>query len=405
MKKSNPQIQPSGSQPNILNLLEFCKGLAIIGVFLIHYPSSEFQIWCGWQGVHIFIILSAFGLTYSRLNKNKTNSWRQWYIKRAERVLPSYWVIVLVGFLLVLIKCIFQYVFKNGDLISSLLRPTATTIIDILLLRNFFASTVSGYPNPALWFVPFIISFYLIFPWLYNQIVKSRTAKDYILVLSVAAAVEFIYRAISIYLLDSAPIAYGYSFLKAFPKSDMVTLHHIPFGFFPSRIGEFVLGMIGALVFVKNQKKFNKIILNIWLVIPGLCIWLAGNHLLHVGLWGWVFADFVIAIGLILLVVNLALVFQQKFSWLFLGLSKLGIFSYYIYLTHFLVLLFTIKMNKFTVGANSLNLLIIKLLIFGFTIIATGIASWGLMRFEKSKFAKQIVQKLIAGLAFPVKSL
>lgn len=96
---------PISSTSHLLKLLDFCRGLAIIGVFSIHYPLSEFKIWFGWQGVHIFLILSAFGLTYSRLNKNK-NSWKEWFIKRAARILPCYWLVVLIGFLLVVINLI-----------------------------------------------------------------------------------------------------------------------------------------------------------------------------------------------------------------------------------------------------------------------------------------------------------
>ncbi|MBW4602890.1 MAG: acyltransferase [Calothrix sp. FI2-JRJ7] len=393
--------QPISSTSHLLKLLDFCRGLAIIGVFSIHYPLSEFKIWFGWQGVHIFIILSAFGLTYSRLSRNK-NSWKEWFIKRAARILPSYWLIVLIGFLLVMMNSILNYIFKHDNLVHTihlLVSTTAKAIIDILLLRNFFVKLQSGFPNPALWFVPFIISFYLIFPWLYNQVVKSRKIKDYILVLSVAASVEFIYRAISIYWLHNIPIAYVSDFLPALPKSELIIGHQILFGFFPSRIGEFVLGMIGAIVFVRNQKKFENFILNIWVGVAGLFICIAGDILLHVGLWGWVFSDFVIAVGLIFFVINLAFVAQQRLSPLFRGLSKLGDLSYCIYLCHYLVFFFlTTKFDKFTVGASSVNLSIINFLGLGFTIIVTAIASWGLMKFDKSKFAKTIIPNLIAKL-------
>lgn len=79
---------------NALSLLDFCKGLAIILVVLFHYSKT----WFGWQGVHLFIVLSGFGLTYSCLKKNETISWKHWYIRRAERILPVYWLLSLFGF-------------------------------------------------------------------------------------------------------------------------------------------------------------------------------------------------------------------------------------------------------------------------------------------------------------------
>lgn len=302
MTISNSEIQFFGNKPNVLYLLDFCKGLAILGIFLVHYPG-QLGIWFGWQGVHIFIVLSAFGLTYSCLNKNQTILWKQWYLRRAERILPSYWLVVMVRFIIIFFFEIYQYVFKHSYLSNSFFKLIGITIVDLLLLRNLKAGTESHYPNLPLWYVPFIVSFYLVFPWLYKQIAKSRTAKTYIVVLLVAASVEFIYRAISIYWFDSIPIAYSYDLLKAFPKSNLpVTSQQMPFGLFglfPSRIGEFVLGMIGAFVFVKNPEKFNNIILNVWVGVAGVLIWLAGNVLLSVGLWGWVFSDFLIAIGML----------------------------------------------------------------------------------------------------------
>lgn len=64
---------PAGSQThvsspagNFLHLTDFCKGMAIVWVFVIHYHGG----WFGWQAVHVFIVLSGFGLAYSCLQKN-----------------------------------------------------------------------------------------------------------------------------------------------------------------------------------------------------------------------------------------------------------------------------------------------------------------------------------------------
>ena len=166
---------------------------------------------------------------------------------------------------------IFNNVSRSIDLITFLLKAVGGTIIYILFLRNLFVSRESSFPNPPLWFIPFIFSFYLVFPWLYKQI-AYRTAKACTLVLLVALAVEFIYRAISIYWLDSIPIGYKYDFLKALPKSNLpVTIQQLPFGLFPSRMAEFILGMIGAIVLVKIPEEFNNIF-NFWVGVAGVFI-------------------------------------------------------------------------------------------------------------------------------------
>ena len=71
--------------PNILKLLDFCKGIAIASIVLFHYKDG----WFGWQGVHIFIVLSGFGLTYSCLKKPEITYLNQWYLKRFEKIMNN----------------------------------------------------------------------------------------------------------------------------------------------------------------------------------------------------------------------------------------------------------------------------------------------------------------------------
>jgi len=127
MRKSNYGSQIFSNKTNVLNLIDFCKGLAIIGVVLTHY-RLHLRGWFGWQGVHIFIILSAFTLTYSCLNKNPNSDGKQWYIKRAERISPSYWLVVLIGFFMTVGLGIFNNVSRSIDLITFLLKAVGGTI-------------------------------------------------------------------------------------------------------------------------------------------------------------------------------------------------------------------------------------------------------------------------------------
>ncbi|NEQ28376.1 MAG: acyltransferase family protein, partial [Microcoleus sp. SIO2G3] len=80
----------------VLGLLDFCKGLAIVWIVLIHWRPE----WFGWQGVHVFIVLSGFGLTYSSLKRDSDISWKKWYVKRFRKVLPPYWMVCLWGYLI-----------------------------------------------------------------------------------------------------------------------------------------------------------------------------------------------------------------------------------------------------------------------------------------------------------------
>jgi peptidoglycan/LPS O-acetylase OafA/YrhL len=64
---------------------------------------------------------------------------------------------------------------------------------------------------------------------------------------------------------------------------------------------------------------------------------LIGN-ILRLKLWGWIFSDFFVALGLILICLNLANFLEEKFSFVFKKIVHLGILSYYIYLIHMLVI-------------------------------------------------------------------
>lgn len=403
LKSTTFTKQLSSTSPDVLSLLNFCKGLAIVWIFLFHYHKT----WFGWQGVHIFIVLSGFGLTYSCLNKDKPIVWKHWWIRRAERVLPVYWLVALCGsligaFLLIL----------NGreSIVSAIVKSTVRLVSDISLLRNFSHQTIFNYPNDPLWFVPLIVGFYVFFPWLYSLVSKYRTSRGCLLILLGTMATEFVYRAISIYWLDGYPIGFekpliigALSILPLEPlgrlpdTSTMLFQLQAPFGLFLSRIAEFVLGMLGAIAIVQNEQKTSNMLINYRTGLTGAFIWLAGYALVFMGLWEWIFCDFVIALGIVLWVINLAWICQQKFTFLFLKVSQLGIWSYYIFLTHGIVLrvLNEAETSFFIDNVLPDSSIIITLFALGFLIVGTWVASWLLMKFDKSKFPKLVIQNSI----------
>lgn len=392
--------------PNVLSLLDFCKGLAIVWVFLFHYSKT----WFGWQGVHLFIVLSGFGLTYSCLKKNENISWKHWYIRRAERILPAYWIVSLFGFFFLICLALRE----RNDVEINVLKPLLGLVLDLSLLRNLSYQTIFNYPNDQLWFVPLIFGLYVIFPYLYKLILKYKTTKGCLLILLGAMAVEFIYRSISVYFLDGSPVAFHITLWKGIPELTPESIDQIPdyflfpfqleapFGLFPARIAEFVLGMIGAVLLVENNQSFNKIF-SVLIIKWSLVIWLIGYALVYVGLWGWAFASFLIALGLTLWTLNLALFFQQYFSYSFIKVSQLGAWSYYIFLTHSVF----IHISEFKVFANieatlvNNNLpgfLLFKAFMLGSVVFGTAIASWLVMQFDRSKLPKVIISKTIAQL-------
>src|SRR5688572_13459000 len=84
------------------------RAIAVISVMLFHfYPSGIFLF--GWMGVDLFFVLSGFLITNILLkNKYSNNYFKNFYIRRAIRIFPIYYIVVIP--LLVL-----NIVFKSND--------------------------------------------------------------------------------------------------------------------------------------------------------------------------------------------------------------------------------------------------------------------------------------------------
>lgn len=365
-----------------------------MGVLLTHYWAGPANP--GWQGVHVFIILSGFGLTYSCLKRGAGLSWQYWYSKRLRRLLPAYWLVVGLGYLLM----VGLHLSEGYSFVDSLSYPKRVLFVELTLLGNFFYGTVMTMPNVSLWFVPFIVSCHLIFPWLYRFIVeRRRTLKGLLLVFLALLAGEFIYRAAVIQWLDAFPIG-GKLLFDRVPDS-FPFQREAPFGFFPARIGEFGLGMIAALVFVQNQTSFQSALLNRWTIVWGVLIWLLGNAALTIEPWGWIFSDFLIGLGLILWLLNLAHLGQQKLPRITGWFSKLGDVSYYVYLVHYpLIYLSTIYLSE-RIGvqlnlffANSWLSFGLGCFVLGVNVAAIWICSHWVQKFDRLNVLDSITNRI-----------
>lgn len=383
------------SAADILKLTDFCKGLAILWIFLVHYEGG----WFGWQGVHIFIVLSGFGLTYSCFSRVRPIAWSQWFLKRFRRILPAYWLAVVCSLpLLVAIQ------FVLGE---PLWIPFVRTLLDLSLLTNVF-ETFRGGATGAFWYVPFILGAYLLFPLLYGWLKKYPNGRGCLSLLLITAGVEFLYRAISLYWLDGLPISYDdQRFLNIFPNSVQPLEQHAdwffgffqrrsPFGFIPARLGEFALGVVVAFALTRNHQRTNQRLLNPIAGLAGVAIWLLGQALLYVGLWGWIFSDFVIAAGLILWTLNLAYLLQRLIPSLFQAITFLGVWSYYLYLVHqpFVRGLRGVALIITGEEFNGFTDVLTNVLFLGLAAILSAIASFLLMKFDQSKFADSLFSRI-----------
>jgi peptidoglycan/LPS O-acetylase OafA/YrhL len=145
--------------------LDSVRGIAILSVLLFHGmarplhaplpPFGRFLLALsqyGWVGVNLFFVLSGFLITGILLDsKQRTDYFRRFYFRRALRILPA-----LYGMLLILLI---------GGWIS--FRFTA---VSILFLANFAAVLGVGLPYGPLWSLAVEEHFYMLWPLLVRRV-------------------------------------------------------------------------------------------------------------------------------------------------------------------------------------------------------------------------------------------
>lgn len=130
-------------------------GIAMLWIMLFHtyidFPIVGSLTKMGYLGVDIFIFLSAYGLYYG-YKKDNCNK-KKYYIKRFLRILPSYYFVMVVFFVIP------SVLGRNHDFNIKILFQQMTTL-------GFFIPDLKW--SYFLWYIPGIMFLYLIFPLLFN---------------------------------------------------------------------------------------------------------------------------------------------------------------------------------------------------------------------------------------------
>lgn len=198
MKAKAQPVQPS-ERPARLAWLDMIKGLAILGIVMYHvalllfgpspfdHPKDDWlplgerlaqlgrvqhetlcgefiQIvlrglgWLGYQGVHLFLVLSGFGLTWSLARRSPLTdadvNLRQFLRRRLGRVFPLYWAAHLFFLLF--------HALVGKPEISALDYRFYLSLVGMRFLPETFF-----YIAPAWWYVGLILQLYLVFPVLW----------------------------------------------------------------------------------------------------------------------------------------------------------------------------------------------------------------------------------------------
>lgn len=154
------------------NFIDFCKGMAIIMVILVH-SAQPFNLIYPWNnvfgilqlGVQIFFVLSGYTQCHSLNTKKLT--FIQFMKNRINRIAPNWWGIICCYLILGNLSILFF----GRNLTGSDLRPR-DVFINILMLNGIVTGDANNLVVRCGWFIGTIIILYLLTPsvnWLYYK--------------------------------------------------------------------------------------------------------------------------------------------------------------------------------------------------------------------------------------------
>jgi peptidoglycan/LPS O-acetylase OafA/YrhL len=320
-----------------IEFLDFAKGYAILTVVIFHVlqlaglnPLMQKMIFFGGTGVHLFFLLSGYGLGLSKGEVEPVS----FYQRRASKIWLPYALVLTISMLAAYLFDVFPDRWEAW-------------LAGVGLYQMFMEPFVASYGG-HFWFISAIIQFYLVYPWIKKAVdsADGHTGKV----------------VIGALLISMAWWVLVYSLNK--------TEYRVWNSFFLQFLWEFVLGM--ALASAMKAKSsvnlgFLKLRPDFWnakawqaLLVGGLFAGIMLVMALKLGAFGKIFNDvpallgytgicvFVYQIGL-----NFLPFIRQFFVWV-------GGFSFSLYLTHMLGLRFYLM----ALGALGLQVNILTMLVY-----------------------------------------
>jgi peptidoglycan/LPS O-acetylase OafA/YrhL len=278
---------------------------------LITIPS-----WFGYQFVDVFVLLSGFSLVLSLKGKPlETGSFLK---KRLLRILWPFWTVAWLSYpvLWAIGQATDSYTPNLWHIFAGITFPLIFDYSGDLLLRT------SG----PWWFVPLILSFALLFPFLWKLLQRWGEAN----LLWVSLMLTLAYRVLAVYFLGGHPT---YVILDT-------TADWQPFVLFLSKLSTFVLGMVVGQAYEQGRGPL------LWsaqrALLVGFPVYVVGFMCQFYRL-GWVVVDLLLPIGLTLLCMMLFRAIARP-VWIRPALVWLGAQSYSYYLVHNFVVDRTVKL-------------------------------------------------------------
>jgi peptidoglycan/LPS O-acetylase OafA/YrhL len=179
--------------------LDGLRGIAIMLVIFFHYLNNQLltagnfigKALCkatsfGWIGVDLFFLLSGFLIgTILIQNKNSKNYFSTFYLRRLVRIIPNYFLLIIV-FMIILVVPYFA-----GDYFL-----TGNNVLPIwsyfTMVHNFFMARLNNLGNGAMsvtWSIGIEEQFYIVFPFIVYYL-KDKWL-PYLLIVAIVLAVIF----------------------------------------------------------------------------------------------------------------------------------------------------------------------------------------------------------------------
>lgn len=300
--------------------MDVLKGIAIIGVVFDHWipywalSTSSPRLYALFMKVpwgtpvHLFFLLSGFGLMMSYIKSQNDWSWRRWTWRRITKIVVPYWLAVLFSFIA---GTVASSIFQSVDLHVS----WSSLLACLTFTRGFFPASWAW--NVALWFMPIIIGLYISFPML----VFILRRKGVWALLAVAAILTF-----------------GSIFLSAFLTGGYRRHND---SFFPFFLLTFALGMALAHIRDKNPQKLD-VLIGFKSFALGLALYLLSWRMRTQAPHGSSYNDVLTAAGVFLVLLNLIWIMRTRIPMAQRILGNLGRGSYLIFLIHYPILAFII---------------------------------------------------------------